>query len=211
MNDLRLAVAAGAAALVPPRCAGCDEPGSWLCLECRGTCDPARPRTIGLSATAAGDYAGPLRSAIHRFKYRGEPGLAAELGDLVAELVAGDLARGVRIHALVAVPLHPERARERGYDQTALLAARVGARVGLPALPALHRVRRARPQVELDRAERARNVEGAFVGTAGALRGLTIALIDDVLTTGATVRAAAKAARACGARAVRAYAVAAEE
>ncbi len=212
MRRLAGTIASGiAATLVPPRCAGCEAPGSWLCVECRGGCDAVDARGVGLPARAAGAYAGPLRTAIHRFKYRAEPGLVAELGDLVAGLVAADLARGRRIDVLVAIPLHPQRARERGYDQTALLARRIGVRVGLPVLPVLHRIRRAQPQVELDRVERARNVESAFLGTAESLRGLAVALIDDVVTTGATVRSASRAARACGARSVRAYTVAAEE
>jgi len=76
---------------------------------------------------------------------------------------------------------------------------------------ALHRIRASRPQVELDRAARAANVRGAFVAGAGSLRGLRVALVDDVATTGATLMDAAAAARAAGARTVRAYVVAAEE
>jgi ComF family protein len=165
----------------------------------------------GLHVRAAGAYAGPLRTAIHRFKYRNEPGLAAELGDLAAALLAADLARGDRVDAIVAVPLHPRRVLERGYDQVALLAHRVGERTALPVVRALHRIRHMRPQVELDRTARARNVDGVFVGTASSLRGLRVALVDDVVTTGATLRAAGRAARSCGARSVRGYAVAAEE
>ncbi len=211
MKELAALAEAGAAALVPPRCAGCGAPGSWLCLDCREGCEPPAVRSLGVPLRAAGAYVGPLRTAIHRFKYREEPGLAAELGCLVARLAAADLATGARIDALVPVPLHPRRVRERGYDQTALLAASVAALTAVPLRPSLHRIRHARPQVELDRLERARNVEGAFVGSASSLAGLRVALVDDVATTGATLRAAARAARACGARSVRAYAVAYDE
>jgi ComF family protein len=201
----------GAAALIPPRCAGCGTAGSWLCLECRDGTEPERKRVLGLPVRAAGLYAGPLRTAIHRYKYREEPGLAAELGGLVADLVAGDLATGTRIDTLVPVPLHPRRVRERGYDQTALLTLAVATRTGLPMFSPLHRILHARPQAELDRTERSRNVESAFVGIAGSLRGSAVALVDDVVTTGATVRAAARAARACGAGRVVVYAVAYDE
>ncbi len=207
---VRLVAAGGAAALVPPRCAGCDAPGSWLCLECRDGCESGDVSGVGLPARVAGLYAGPLRTAIHRYKYRAEPGLAAELGDLVAAVLARDLALGERIDVLVPVPLHPRRVRERGYDQTALLAQRVAARTDVPLRRALRRVRHARPQVELDRSERMRNVAGAF-GAAASLRGVSVALVDDVVTTGATLREAARAARRCGARRVRAYAVAHDE
>lgn len=197
-----------AAALVPPRCAGCDAPGSWLCAVCRAECDERTAGAGRLVLRAAGTYEDPLRRAIHRCKYQGERALTKELGGLVAAVVAGDLALGVRLDAVVPVPLHAERARARGYDQAALLAAVVARRAGLPILPALHRIRRTSPQVELDRAERARNVAGAFVAEAGSLRGLRVAIVDDVATTGATCSAAAVAARSAGARAVRAYVVA---
>jgi predicted amidophosphoribosyltransferase len=77
--------------------------------------------------------------------------------------------------------------------------------------PVLHRIRQGRPQVELDRAARAGNIRGAFVAEARALAGLRVALVDDVTTTGATLADAAAAARAAGARRVRAYVVAVEE
>lgn len=212
MRELARAVAvATAAALVPPRCAGCDSPGSWLCAECRHALEPKAFQAGTLRIRAAGAYEGPLRLAIHRCKYRDERGLTEELGELAAALVAEDIAVGVRIDVVVPVPLHPERVRARGYDQAALLAARVADRTALPVVPALHRIRHTRSQVELDRAERARNVDGAFVSEAGSLRGLRVALVDDVTTTGATCRAAALAARAAGARDVRAYVVAVDE
>jgi predicted amidophosphoribosyltransferase len=148
---------------------------------------------------------------VHRLKYGGEPGLAAELGALVALEVARDLARAVSLDAIVPVPLFPSRATARGYDQADLLAAAVAARTGLPVRRALHRIRGGRPQVELDRTARAANVRGAFVAEAGSLRRLALGLVDDVATTGATLADAAVAARAAGARVVRAYVVAAEE
>lgn len=196
---------------LPRRCAGCRAPGEWLCGACRDACEPeALALSRGLRGRAAGTFAGPLREAIHAFKYRGEHALAAELGSLVASLIARDQATGTLIDALVPVPLHAARLRERGYDQTALLAAAVARSCGLPTIPALRRIRMTRPQVELDRAARAENARGAFVGVAGSLHGLRVALLDDVTTTGATLRAAAAAARACGARAVRAYLVASD-
>ena len=112
---------------------------------------------------------------------------------------------------VVPVPLHRSRAAARGYDQAFLLAHAVAARTGLPLRTALHRIRGGRPQVELDRVARAANIPGAFVAEAGSLRGLRVALVDDVATTGATLMDAAAAARAAGARTVRAYVVAVEE
>jgi len=206
---MELALAARDVLLVP-RCAGCGDPGSWFCVACRDQCEPvAHDGTLALRA--AGAHAGPLRAAIHRLKYGGEPGLATELGALVALELARDLARGVTVDAVVPVPLHRSRAAARGYDQAALLARAVAERTGLPLRPVLHRIREGRPQVELDRAARAANVRGAFVAEASSLRGLRVAIVDDVATTGATLSDAAAAARSAGARAVRAYIVAVEE
>ncbi len=197
--------------LVPPRCAGCSTPGSWLCVSCRNGADPVR-RVVGrLEIAACGAYEGPLREAIQRAKYKDESGLTAELGALLATLIAGDLARGTRLDAIVAVRLHPARRRERGYDQALLLAMVAAEHTGVPLIPALHRIRAGTAQVRLDRQGRTANVRSAFVGIAGAFAGGRVALIDDVATTGATLLDAAAAARACGARAVRAYVVALDE
>ncbi len=95
-----------------------------------------------------------MRRALHRFKYEGERGLAAELGALVAARVAADLAIGTALDVVVPAVLHPARARLRGYDQAALLAAEVARLVDLPLRAPLRRVRLSRPQVELDRAAR---------------------------------------------------------
>jgi ComF family protein len=193
--------------LLAPRCAGCDAPGSWLCLSCRDACEPERRGRI----RAAGTYGGPLRRAIHRFKYGGERAHASELGALVATCVAEDLARGVALDAVVPAVAHVARVRERGYDQAALLAAHVAVRCGLPLRAPLRRVRAGTPQVQLDRSARAKNVRGAFISEAGSLHGLRVALVDDVATTGATLAAATGAIRAAGARDVRAYVVALDE
>ncbi len=197
--------------VLPRRCAGCQAPGEWLCVACRDGLD-AEPLLLagGLRGRASGTFAGPLREAVHAFKYGDEHALAAELGALVARTLVADLATGVLLDAVVPVPLHRARLRERGYDQALLLSQHVAGSCGLPLLPALRRIRWSRPQVRLDRSQREQNTRGSFVGIAGSLRDLRIALVDDVVTTGATLRAAAGAARACGARSVRAYVVASD-
>lgn len=190
--------------LLAPRCAGCGNAGSWLCLACRDLCEPVRHGRV----TAAGTYGGALREAIHRFKYGGERALATELGTLVAMCVASDLATGTALDVVVPAVLHRDRARSRGYDQAWLIAEIVAERTGLPVRIPLRRIRAVAPQVALDRAARAENLRGAFVAEAGALRGARVALVDDVATTGATLAAATGALRAAGARGVRAYVVA---
>src|SRR5438445_674420 len=122
---MELALAARDVLLVP-RCAGCGEPGSWFCVPCRDQGEPVAHEGR-LALRAAGAHAGPLRAAIHRLKYGTEPGLAADLGALVALELARDLASGVTVDAIVPVPLHPSRAAARGYDQAMLLARAVAA------------------------------------------------------------------------------------
>jgi predicted amidophosphoribosyltransferase len=197
--------------LVPPRCAGCGGAGTWYCVACRDGSEPIARRLGALVMTATGAHEGPLREAIHRLKYGNEPGLAADLGALVARRIAADLSTGVRLDALVPVRLHPRRLRERGYDQARALAAVAASMTGLPLWPAIHRLRSGPAQATLGQLERRANVRGAFAGIAGSLRGLHVGLIDDVATTGATLLDASAAARACGAAGVRAYVVAFEE
>jgi ComF family protein len=196
--------------VLAPRCAGCGEPGSWYCTACR---DLAEPRSIrgAVPIRSLGVHDGPLRRAIHRLKYGGERALADDLGVLVAAELARDIACGAVVDAIVPVPLHRSRALARGYDQATLLAEAVGRATAVPVRHALRRIRAGAPQVELDRAARAANVRKAFVGEAGSLRRLRVALVDDVATTGATLADAAAAARAAGARSVAAYVVAVDE
>ena len=207
----RSALASVLDVLIPPRCAGCGRGGSWYCVECRDGSDHIERRLGALALNAAGAHEGPLREAIHRLKYGAEPGLAAELGALIAARVAADIARGIQLDALVPVRLHPARARARGYDQARALAAVASLLTGVPLRAAIHRLRPGPAQATLGQLERRETVKGAFAGIAGSLRGLRVGLIDDVATTGATLLDAAAAARACGARDVRAYVVAFEE
>ncbi|MGE5484585.1 MAG: ComF family protein [Ignavibacteriales bacterium] len=149
---------------------------------------------------AAGLYRGDLKHAIWRFKYGGEQHLCEPLGALIVR-VAEDIVPGA---AVVPVPLHPAREKRRGFNQ-ALLLAKVVARLSGSVVEAgkLTRVRETLPQSSLKPGERRHNVEGAFrVAPAGALRGLRILLVDDVFTTGSTVRECARTMLACGARSV---------
>lgn len=138
-------------------------------------------------------YEGPIEQAIHRFKYQGWRRLAAPLALFMAErMVVEGLAAS---HAL-AVPLHRDRLRARGYNQAELLAREVRRRLAL-AEPrgALVRVRATPPQVGHDRRWRLQNVQDAFAWRGEALDGKSILLIDDVATTGATLDACASSLR----------------
>ncbi len=150
-------------------------------------------------------YGGPVADAIHRLKYRGRREVAHVLGGLVAIPCAMALAG---IELVAPIPLHPARRRERGYDQAQLLAAAIARRAGKPLEPTLLRRLRETPrQVGRNRIERITNLEGAFVADP-AVRDRRIAIVDDVVTTGATVAAAALAAKRAGAAHVLVLAVA---
>jgi ComF family protein len=175
-----------------------------------GPCGRCRRNLTHFEGGASlGPYEGSLRTVLHALKYARRRRLAARLADaLVAEpAVAALLDANV---VLVAVPLHPRRLRERGFNQSELIARALGRRTGLPLLThALARRSDTPPQAGLTAAERRRNVADAFVTRASpALQGRTVILVDDVLTTGATARACATALRRAGAATVRVLTVA---
>jgi ComF family protein len=159
-------------------------------------------------------FAGPVRAALHDLKYAGERRLAGPLGDGLARRWTRV---GTGAEVIVPVPVHAERERRRGYDQAALIADVAGERLGLPVVRALERQRATVAQFELGRDERAANVDGAFrvragpgAGAARAISGRWVLLVDDVVTTGATLAACAFALERAGALAVSAIAVARE-
>lgn len=141
-------------------------------------------------------YEGPVERAVHRFKYSGWRGLAGPLAELVAERLAVE---GVSGSFVVAVPLHPSRLRQRGFNQAELLARELRRRFKLTApRGALQRVRATPPQVGHDRRWRLENVRGAIEWHGDRLDGAPIIVVDDVATTGATLDACASALRAAG-------------
>ena len=151
-------------------------------------------------ARSAALYGGPLREAIHALKFAGRRALAGPLGDLASEQCVRSLPDG--IDALIPVPLARERERERGFNQATLLAQRIGKRLDVPVRPRwLARIRATRPQSDLSAAERRANVRGAF-RASDHVRGCHVLLVDDILTTGATLDACARALRDAGARRV---------
>ncbi len=142
-------------------------------------------------------YSGLVRRAILALKYGNRPGLAAPLAAALAEVVE----RPGGEAGLCAVPMHAEREAARGYNHAALLAAELARCWGLPLLPAdaLRRLRATPTQVQLDYEGRLANVREAFSAQAGAVRGQSIVLIDDVCTTGATLNACAEELLSAGA------------
>lgn len=153
-------------------------------------------------------YSGPVREALHALKYRGERRLAAPLAEALAERWrrAG---RGGDV--LTWVPVHPSRRRERGFDQAELLARHMGKILELPAAPLLQRHQRTSAQHALGRSERAANTASAFRATGEAADrygGAWVVVVDDILTTGATLAGCADVLLRGGSAAVSAATVA---
>jgi ComF family protein len=139
-----------------------------------------------------------MRQAIHELKYRNLRALAAPLAELLHGYLMNNPVPG---EVLVPVPLHRKRLRERGYNQSGLLARELGKLAGLPVVDnCLVRRRPALPQVRAANvSERQSNVAGAFACRDGRLAGKQVLLIDDVSTSGATLNACAGAVKSAGA------------
>lgn len=148
----------------------------------------------------AAAYLAPLDEAIRRYKYQSRPDLAAPLAALFTRSALGQLALDPR-SLLVPVPLHRSRLAERGYDQSALIAAALARALGRPTCArALWRTRPTQQQARLGELARRNNVVGAFTPNPRAsLAGRPVVLIDDVVTTGATASECADVLRRAGA------------
>jgi ComF family protein len=194
-------------AIRPPVCSHCGWPLSpsgqaTLCALCQNS-----PFQLdGLRAYAF--HSGPLRKAIHQLKYEGLRSLAAPLGLLMSQAWP-DLAPNWAGDAIVPVPLHAARQRERGYNQAALLARELGRGLRCPVVEdVLVRVKATPPQVGLTAEQRRANVSDAFKCAMGSLAGKRVLLVDDVCTTGATLEAAAAALYQAGTSSVWSYTLA---
>lgn len=186
----------------PPQCVHCQRVGSFLCPRCLAQMQTAPARMVeGLDdMCVAVTFEGPARSAIHALKYDGVRRLAEPLARLVA-LALGDTNWSVDM--VCPVPLHQRRLRERGYNQSALLArALAGPMKWEYREEAISRVRETETQTHLNAQQRRENVAGAFVAAPALVEGRCVVVVDDVLTTGATLGACAAALRAAGARRV---------
>jgi len=200
----------------PPRCVACGQRSELLCASCIALVRLQHPTSLAhlgdiypLSGVrSAAEFAGPMRKAIHQFKYGGMRALAPTLGRILVDVWCQD---PYPADLIVPVPLHPSRLRQRGYNQSALLAYELGRHTGLAVSDQILTRRVAtRPQVGLKARERLLNVRGAFACQSTAIRGLSVVVIDDVMTTGATLRACAEALLTSGASQVWGLTLAAE-
>lgn len=207
------------------RCGGTTSGG--FCRSCRAEFEPnVRPCTLcgcgplperrSRCAAHAGDwllarvtaplvYSAPLEHYLHALKYSGQRALGRALGQILAETASP---RRAEVDALISVPLHPQRLAERGYNQAFEIARAVSALLRLPILRAgIARTRATPAQAGSNCRQRQQNLAGAFTVTR-RLQGRRLAIVDDVITTGATANSLARALYAAGADHVEAWAVA---
>lgn len=177
-----------------PRCARPLRVPGDDCLYCR-----EHPVAFAYCC-ALGSYQGALRKTLHRFKYRGEKGLAVPLGRLLASRLTVT-PWFAKVDALVPIPLSPQRQRTRGYNQAALLAQSLSRELGVPSQVLLRRTRDTDSQTSLGRHDRWDNIRGAFQenNREGNIKGRDFLLVDDILTSGATAHAASLALKEGGA------------
>jgi len=160
--------------IFPPRCGGCGREGVAWCDACAARVQPQPLATLsGMPLVAAGRLDGPLQQAIHTYKYRPRPGLASVLGELLWRATA---ASNLELAALTYIPLHPQRRRERGFNQAERLARALARRLAVPVVGGLIRLRPTPAQVGLSQPERQVNMLGAFewAATAPPPRGLAL-------------------------------------
>ena len=160
-------------------------------------------------AVAARHARGLVRNLIHDFKYNKREYLRRPLAEWLTETLDDPRIIATPIDALVPVPLHATRQRERGYNQAQLLAEILSAEFHFPLLTTLKRTRRTQTQTSFDRAERMENLRDAFVVRHNAaVQNKHLVLVDDVLTTGSTLNECARVLLKSGAASVRAICVA---
>ena len=222
----------------PSNCVVCgdpQQPGELLCAACRGTLIPitspfcrtcSRPfegiidgafdcpncedwQPAFRCAVSAYLARGTLRELVHRFKYNGQSYLRHLLAEFLVQAANDVRIQETPVDALVPVPLHPVRLRERGFNQAEALAEILSRKVRIPIWKVLERRLYTSTQTRFDRIDRMQNLRNAFtLSKDKSVRGKHLLLVDDVLTTGATLDNCAKTLLAQGAESVRAITVA---
>ena len=207
--------------IFPRACAGCGREGGYLCNECEAAIPRLEPPQCSLCSapsrtslcpwckaanqpfngiTAPYQWTGIVKELVYSLKYRNVRASAPRLAELMS---AHFMERSISADVIVPVPLHPSRERERGYNQSELLAQGISKSIGIPmTVGALARVRNTPPQVSMATPEeRRRNVIGAFECVEDVV-GRRVLLVDDVVTTGATVAECSAQLRKAGATSI---------
>jgi len=188
----------------PPCCAGCARVDWAWCPHCdddlrKLPITPIKRRGKYVNGLlASGVHTGQLQQAVQALKYDGITSLAAPLAARLTTLLRRT---NVTIDIIIPVPMHKTRTTQRGYNQAKLIARHVSEQAEIPMEEAIYRTRQTRSQVGLNRGERRVNVAEAFQ-TQTVLRGQRLLIVDDVLTTGATLDACAQVARQAGAKTI---------
>lgn len=209
--------------IYPPVCASCGEPGYRLCPDCyekiqflQGNKCQICGRIINETATqcvtcqtepppydgfrSLGFYEGVIRDCVHALKYENNQSLGDFFSQMLVSLISKE---NWQLDMVTPVPLSAQRYRERGYNQSSLLAKPLAARLKVKFNPfAVRRIRHTPSQVGLSAEERRQNVIGAFQAENALVYRKSVLLVDDVMTTGATMTACAQAVRDAGARPV---------
>ncbi len=214
----------------PPVCAHCKKPGALICSDCLAAipwltepicshCGRVVSRPMLRCAAcqknplfplervrAATIFANPIPDLIHQLKYNGLFALAEPLAGLMVEAWSN---WKIPVDLVVAVPLHPDREKKRGYNQSDLLVTHFCKKLNLEkGVRALQRIRNTPPQVGLNASNRQLNVANAFQADPNQVAGKDVVLVDDVCTTGSTLKAGAEALLAAGAGRVSGYCLA---
>jgi len=193
--------------IYPPVCAGCGEPGYRLCQVCKdkikfvaineghnpdwAVLQAQNPSPDCTDYKFVAIYEGVVRECIHALKYENNQALGEMFSEWVADLLCK---MSWQIDLIIPVPLSAERVRQRGYNQSALIAKPLAIKIGAIYAPyGLKRIRNTPSQVGLSAQERRSNVEGAFQANPKVVAGKRVLLVDDVSTTGATIGACAAA------------------
>ncbi len=181
-----------------PHCGSCGRPikdAPAICPECRVN------RFYFTRAYSACLHEGIMKELIHAFKYRSRISLGGILSRFMIDFIKNDPRALEGIDAVTFVPIQARRLRERDFNQSRVLASKLSKALEMPLIDALKKVRSTRPQNELSRDERLRNLDGAFAARTGhRLEGLRLLLIDDVMATGTTLNEASKALLGHGAK-----------
>ncbi|MFH0847644.1 MAG: ComF family protein [Chloroflexota bacterium] len=205
--------------LFPCRCVGCGKEGDFICPDCQkllrpvetpfcpicgkpqnsdGICASCRELKLEIDGIrSVFRFEGVAREAVHQLKYNQVRALAPRIGEFMTTYLRGNHLPG---EVLVPVPLHAARLRERGYNQSALLAGAIGWGINLPVNEtSLRRNANAPPQARTKSVSlRYLNVAGAFVSGDACLRGRGVILVDDVATSGATLNECARVLKSSG-------------
>lgn len=208
--------------LLPPACAACGRAGEVLCPGCVGDFEApddgafvvadagvalGQELILGIGAFA---YRGAIRRALGRLKYAGAGNVARPLAAAATPAMDRLLRISGRAAVLVPVPIHPGRERQRGYNQALLLAEELGRRCHVPVTPVLERRAITERQHRLDRAARLRNLRDAIGLRPGARAPRIAIIVDDILTTSATLEACASVLNGGGTQESYGFAIARE-